>query len=174
MLAALSVVAFAFTTEFVPALAPLRVLSAPAPSEPTAPKVAPVKIETGEAELRHTSEQSDATAALAPAASAAFSDVPPKVEIESSDPNALVGFFRALEATREKRAHAITRIIHFGDSVVASDYVSGTLRRLLQSRFGDAGHGFTLIANAWPAYFHNDVERYATAFVAFVRRYAVI
>ncbi|MGC4092168.1 MAG: GDSL-type esterase/lipase family protein [Polyangiaceae bacterium] len=46
---------------------------------------------------------------------------------------------------------------------MASDYVSGTLRRLLQDRFGDAGHGFALIANAWPAYFHNDIERYATA-----------
>jgi hypothetical protein len=163
VLAALCVTAFALVCELVPAFAPLRILSRP-PAPEAAPKavVAP-KIETGEAELRHASEQSDAISALAPAASAAFTDVPPKVKLESKDPHALDGFFQALEATRQKRAHAITRIIHFGDSVVASDYVSGTLRRLLQTRFGDAGHGFTLIANAWPAYFHNDVERYATA-----------
>lgn len=57
----------------------------------------------------------------------------------------------------------MARIVHLGDSVVASDFVSGTLRRVLQKRFGDAGHGFTLIANAWPSYFHWDVKRYATA-----------
>src|SRR5690606_32002819 len=27
---------------------------------------------------------------------------------------------------------------------------------------GDAGHGYMLIANAWPAYFHNDVYRFAS------------
>jgi len=35
------------------------------------------------------------------------------------------------------------------------------MRRLLQARFGDAGHGFVLVANAWPQYFHNDVYRVA-------------
>src|SRR5262249_3627155 len=43
------------------------------------------------------------------------------------------------------------------DSTIASDYVSGTMRRRLQARFGDAGHGFLLIANPWEWYFHNDV-----------------
>jgi lysophospholipase L1-like esterase len=33
----------------------------------------------------------------------------------------------------------------------------------LQRRFGDGGHGFVLMANAWPSYFHWDVERYATS-----------
>src|SRR5690606_29903916 len=41
-------------------------------------------------------------------------------------------------------------------------YVSGTLRQKLQTAFGDAGHGYMIIANAWPAYFHNDVFRFAT------------
>ncbi|MGH7293367.1 MAG: GDSL-type esterase/lipase family protein, partial [Polyangiaceae bacterium] len=31
------------------------------------------------------------------------------------------------------------------------------VRRRLQERFGDAGHGFILIANPWEWYFHNDV-----------------
>jgi lysophospholipase L1-like esterase len=31
------------------------------------------------------------------------------------------------------------------------------MRRRLQARFGDAGHGFILIANPWEWYFHNDV-----------------
>jgi lysophospholipase L1-like esterase len=42
--------------------------------------------------------------------------------------------------------------------MIASDYISGTVRRRLQARFGDAGHGFILIANPWDWYFHNDVS----------------
>jgi hypothetical protein len=96
----------------------------------------------------------------------------PLPEIDAAEPplpltdpsgHALAGFFRALTATAHKDAHAITRIAHFGDSIVVSDLVSGTLRRKLQTEFGDSGHGFMLIANAWPAYFHNDVSRFATA-----------
>ncbi len=41
--------------------------------------------------------------------------------------------------------------------------MSGTLRRKLQAQFGDAGHGYMLMANAWPAYFHNDVSRFASS-----------
>jgi lysophospholipase L1-like esterase len=66
-------------------------------------------------------------------------------------------FFEQLARTDRKEAGAVTRILHYGDSTIASDYVSGTLRRRLQARFGDAGHGFILIANPWEWYFHNDV-----------------
>jgi hypothetical protein len=87
----------------------------------------------------------------------------PPVPLLDPTGKALDGFFAALSRTERKQAGAITRIAHFGDSIVVSDYVSGTLRRKLQATFGDAGHGFVLVANAWPAYFHNDVTRYATA-----------
>ncbi|MFZ5894244.1 MAG: GDSL-type esterase/lipase family protein [Myxococcota bacterium] len=165
-LAALAVVAFGVVAELVPQLAPLRILSPrPTPEAATAPAALPAPAETGEAELvQRTEQNSGVEAAAVPRAQVSLgNDPPPKVKLESADPKALDAFFRALEATRQKRPEAITRIVHFGDSIVASDYVSGTLRRLLQARFGDAGHGFTLVANAWPAYFHNDVERYATA-----------
>jgi lysophospholipase L1-like esterase len=56
----------------------------------------------------------------------------------------------------------VARILHYGDSVITSDYISGTLRRRFQARFGDAGHGFVLTAKAWEWYFHNDVTHYAT------------
>ena len=87
----------------------------------------------------------------------------PPLPLADPSGHALRGFFRALTATAHKTPHAVTRVAHFGDSIVVSDLVSGTLRRKLQSEFGDAGHGFMLVANAWPAYFHNDVSRYATA-----------
>ena len=87
----------------------------------------------------------------------------PPLPLNDPGGQALNGFFRALTRTAQKAPHAVTRIAHFGDSIVVSDLVSGTLRRKLQDQFGDAGHGFMLIANAWPAYFHNDVSRFATA-----------
>ena len=78
--------------------------------------------------------------------------------IEGTD--ALQLFYASLTRTDAKEPGAITRILHYGDSVIASDYVSGTVRRRLQERFGDAGHGFILMANAWRWYFHNDVSHY--------------
>jgi hypothetical protein len=69
--------------------------------------------------------------------------------------------FSLLARAEHREAGAVGRIVFFGDSVVASDFGTGTLRRLLQRRFGDAGHGFVLAASAWPQYFHNDVYRFA-------------
>ena len=77
--------------------------------------------------------------------------------IEDPTGHALDWFFDHLARTDRKEPHAVTRILHYGDSTIASDYVSGTMRRNLQARFGDAGHGFILIANPWEWYFHNDV-----------------
>jgi hypothetical protein len=115
--------------------------------ETTAPGVAPGATALAPAEAREA---------------AALEQAPP---VPLLDPTgvALDGFFAALRRTEQKLPGAVTRIAHFGDSIIVSDYVSGTLRRKLQTAFGDAGHGFVLVANAWPAYFHNDVSRYATA-----------
>jgi lysophospholipase L1-like esterase len=79
------------------------------------------------------------------------------VPIRDATGHALDFFFERLARTERKEAGAVTRILHYGDSTIASDYVSGTMRRRLQARFGDAGHGFILIANPWEWYFHNDV-----------------
>ena len=73
----------------------------------------------------------------------------------------LMPFFEALARVRRKEPGAQVRIAHYGDSLVTSDYVSGTVRRGLQARFGDAGHGFVLIANPWSWYFHNDIKHSA-------------
>lgn len=87
----------------------------------------------------------------------------PPIPIVDEAHRGLDPFYRALERTISREPGAITRIVHFGDSIITSDFVSGTLRRKLQARFGDAGHGFMLLANPWPAYFHNDVSRFASA-----------
>lgn len=76
---------------------------------------------------------------------------------------ALAPFFDALQATLNKAPGAITRISHFGDSVIASDYVSATVRRRLQRQFGDAGHGFVLAARPWRWYDHRGIVHNASS-----------
>jgi len=71
-------------------------------------------------------------------------------------------FFAKLVRVENKEPGAVARILYFGDSIVASDFVTGKLRRLYQTRFGDAGHGYALVANAWPGWFHIDVSRKAS------------
>ncbi len=84
------------------------------------------------------------------------------VDLLNPTGHALDAFFSQLAKTQKGEPGALTRIAHFGDSLITSDYVSSTLRQKLQGTFGDAGHGYMLIANAWPAYFHSDVFRFAT------------
>jgi len=50
------------------------------------------------------------------------------------------------------------RIAVFGDSHVASDGPTSALRRRLQTRFGDGGHGFVLLGRTWPLYRHVGVR----------------
>ncbi len=75
---------------------------------------------------------------------------------------ALDPFYASLARTLRKEPGAVTRILHYGDSVIAGDLISGTMRRRLQERFGDAGHGFILIANPWEWYFQNDIAHTAS------------
>jgi lysophospholipase L1-like esterase len=75
-----------------------------------------------------------------------------------NDPtNSLDHFFGALERTASGTPGAITRIVHYGDSPTTADLITGDARRLLQARFGDAGHGFCLLAKPWAWYDHNGI-----------------
>ncbi|MFO0676478.1 MAG: hypothetical protein U0169_08090 [Polyangiaceae bacterium] len=42
------------------------------------------------------------------------------------------------------------------------DFISGTLRRRFQEKFGDSGHGFMFVARPWDWYFQNDVNHTAS------------
>jgi lysophospholipase L1-like esterase len=167
--AAVLVAACAVALELTPGLARFRLFGKRPAVEARAAQaqVAPVS-SVGESKLgTETTAPAAAPGAteLAPAEASearALEQAPP-VPLLDPTGKALAGFFRALSRTEQKQPGAVTRIAHFGDSIIVSDYVSGTLRRKLQEKFGDAGHGFVLMANAWPAYFHNDVTRYATA-----------
>jgi lysophospholipase L1-like esterase len=77
------------------------------------------------------------------------------VAIETGEGNALANFFRALADLESPPADSpqppVVRIIHFGDSHVASDYWAGEIRAKLQARFGDGGPGFVLPGRPWPS-----------------------
>jgi lysophospholipase L1-like esterase len=89
-------------------------------------------------------------------------DKPPR-SIEDPSGHALDAFFAKLMRAEAKQPDGTVRILYYGDSIIASDFITGKLRRLLQSRFGDAGHGYALIANAFPGWFHIDISRTASA-----------
>jgi lysophospholipase L1-like esterase len=169
VVATLLVAACALVLELTPPLARLRLFGKRPTREPAVAVAAPVPASSvGESKLgleTTAPRTAPGTTELGPteAQEARALEQAPPVPLLDPTGVALNGFFAALSRTEKKQPGAITRIAHFGDSIIVSDYVSGTLRRKLQAAFGDAGHGFVLVANAWPAYFHNDVSRYATA-----------
>lgn len=122
---------------------------------------AEIKLETKDDEARSLPEVVELPAAAREIVPPPNAEQKPPRAIEDPAGGALDPFFRKLMAVERKDAKAIARAMYFGDSIVATDYVTGTLRRRLMKRFGDAGHGFMPMANPWPGYFHNDVSRYA-------------
>ncbi|HKU39263.1 MAG TPA: GDSL-type esterase/lipase family protein, partial [Polyangiales bacterium] len=79
-------------------------------------------------------------------------------ELEDEGGRAMRPFYEALLRTARREQGAITRVAHYGDSSVAADEITQTLRRKLQLRFGDAGHGFMLTAKGDMHYVHRDVS----------------
>jgi hypothetical protein len=64
---------------------------------------------------------------------------------------------RVAELLRGKATDHI-RIGVYGDSNMTMDYITGALRRMLQTKFGDGGHGYVALAMPWPWYHHMDVR----------------
>lgn len=164
MLAVLTLGALVAIPYAIPGTGPLRLLSAkpepartvPAASDSAAAPVGSVKLAD---ETRDLPEL--ALPEISPATSARTK--PPPRPIEDATGHALDSFVRALQRVERKEPGAIARILHYGDSLLAIDLVASTLRRRLQERFGDAGHGYMPIANPTPGYFHNDVSRRASS-----------
>jgi lysophospholipase L1-like esterase len=66
-------------------------------------------------------------------------------------------FYRALMRSERQEGGAVTTVLHYGESPTSADLITSDARRLLQARFGDAGHGFVLIAKPWGWYQHDGV-----------------
>ncbi len=82
--------------------------------------------------------------------------------IEDQGGLALAPFYEALRRTARGEKGAITRVAHYGDSAVASDVITHTVRSRLQERFGDAGHGFILVARGDMHYRHRGIRHRAS------------
>ncbi len=95
---------------------------------------------------------------LAPKVVAPIVKMPPRILVPATvpdldvPPGSLDAFYASL------RSHKVTRILHYGDSPTTADSITSDVRRLLQARFGDAGHGFVLIAKPWAWYGHNGIR----------------
>ena len=50
------------------------------------------------------------------------------------------------------------RIAVFGDSNMTMDWITGEMRRTLQARYGDGGHGYVALGRPWLWYKHMDVR----------------
>jgi lysophospholipase L1-like esterase len=86
------------------------------------------------------------------------SSAPAVAEARLVDPSGdLNHFYASLERTERREPNAITRIVHYGDSPTTADLITGDIRLMLQRRFGDAGHGFSLVAKPWAWYEHRDI-----------------
>ncbi|MCB9627826.1 MAG: hypothetical protein H6725_10680 [Sandaracinaceae bacterium] len=80
-----------------------------------------------------------------------------RVHIEDPTGRGMRPFYEALRRTAQGEPGALTRASHYGDSTIATDHLTHTVRRRLQQRFGDGGHGFILISKGFMPYRHQDV-----------------
>ena len=80
--------------------------------------------------------------------------VPPLSARNLQEPTgSLDSFLTALQ-----RTDGPVRILHYGDSPATADQITADARDLLQQQFGDAGHGFILIARPWAWYRHRGTQ----------------
>ncbi len=79
-----------------------------------------------------------------------------QVPVEDPTGHSLDAFGAALERARTRRGQA--RIAVWGASHTAGDLYTGLLRRELQARYGDAGHGFIQAGHPWRYFRHSDVN----------------
>ncbi|MGB1277013.1 MAG: hypothetical protein ACPG77_14810, partial [Nannocystaceae bacterium] len=86
-------------------------------------------------------------------------DEKPAVQsIELFEGKELDRFYASLARSDGNLDGAITRIAHWGDSAIGIDGIPGAIRRRMQTRFGDAGHGFHLMAPPNSSYRHGEVK----------------
>jgi lysophospholipase L1-like esterase len=78
------------------------------------------------------------------------------IAIEDRDGKSLDALHRAL--ARAAAGEGQARLVFYGASHVASDLFTGYIRRELQARYGDAGHGFLVPVHPWRTYRHRDIH----------------
>lgn len=98
---------------------------------------------------------SNVSEGVPPAPSAAAKDTSSQLPTLVQAP--LQRFFRGLWGLEHQRRERHVRILWFGDSHTAADFMTGRLRSLLQRRFGNGGPGFVRIGSKHSR--HDDVQK---------------
>lgn len=80
--------------------------------------------------------------------------VPPVVDPDG----ALHGFHERVAEVLRGAGKRPVRIGVFGDSNMTMDWITGEMRRVLQEKYGDAGHGYLAFGRPWRWYRHMDVR----------------
>jgi len=74
------------------------------------------------------------------------------------DGDRLAPFYERLAKTLRGAARDHLRIGFYSDSNGCQDFLAGEMRRWLQTRWGDAGHGYLALGKPWDWYVHRDVR----------------
>lgn len=98
--------------------------------------------------------QADAIAPFATCTTKVVKTPVPPIEDPTSSLAPL--YERLIELERNVATRPV-RIAIYGDSNLTSDFLPGHLRRVLQERYGDAGHGWVSLSKPWGSYRHQDV-----------------
>lgn len=85
-----------------------------------------------------------------PAAAGAGAPDPAVLDLLSDPTGSLKPFHEAL--ARTEQGEGLTRIVHFGDSVVTGDLITGEARARLQQAYGDGGPGWIYLQRPWEWY----------------------
>ncbi|MCX4243419.1 GDSL-type esterase/lipase family protein [Paraliomyxa miuraensis] len=85
-------------------------------------------------------------------------DKPVEQSIELPTGHELDRYFEALARTDAGLPGALTRAVHWGDSAIGVDGITSAIRKRLQARFGDGGHGFHVVAPPNSSYRHRGVR----------------
>jgi lysophospholipase L1-like esterase len=138
--------------------------------EADAARVAKLRRQTQTARLAGLRRQAQAVAShirrtlsRMEAANPVFPAYVPPTELETPEygvepAEALDYYYRKLTLTDLGTPGAIARAGHWGDSVLGVDGITAAIRRRLQTRFGDAGHGFHLMDRYNPSYQQQGIE----------------
>jgi hypothetical protein len=81
---------------------------------------------------------------------------PPLVDVDDAH-DSLARFFERTALLLRGRAKEPVRLAVYADSNGTLDFMTGEMRRDLQSSHGDSGHGFVALARPWPWYRHQYV-----------------
>ncbi|MBK7402102.1 MAG: hypothetical protein IPJ34_39135 [Myxococcales bacterium] len=98
----------------------------------------------------------DLVVELPPLLTAAFDVAQPDI-VDEGDA-VMQSFYEKAARNLRKSGTEPVRIGVYGDSNMTMDYQTGEMRRVLQTRYGDAGHGFLAAGRPWGWYLHRDIK----------------